>query len=267
MHMEDLKQQWLILGNSREHKANKGIETTIGNGKKRIVFNNRKIGDYSNTLNICNKKNSRSPRFDTVGQLPYLGFDNDLYRTAVELQRHLNNWPSIGLTTMLTLSRASIHFDIHWMNLFPVMARQNQTDLNRPLPSYFHNWLGERRVAFNMLPEPDYSHVICKLKLDCPEHSFDCTSVTRDPFTLLEKLQFEDSNLSLVQDLASIDISVWLQSSTNQKLIKAERYFHLPRTKAHTMHWWLFNYQASQHMNHVRYVLAYCQQQSILGLV
>lgn len=134
-----------------------------------------------------------------------------------------------------------------------------------PQASTFHNWLGERRLAFSLLG--DHSGPDARwpgLLLSCPLTSpLPATKIRTNPYEALLQA-FTRKDVHFWQLIASIDAEDWLHVLTAERLRNLEPFFYLDRQRTKTSNWWLYDNAISISVDQIHEKLAWCQQ-SILG--
>jgi len=240
---------WHIIGNGTG-----SLHTTA---KQRTVrFNQPSNLIQEADLVISNKFNSGITKsFELKGIEPYKNFTEALYHKTLILEQQLNAWPSLGLTTILTLQDTYTKISLSCMNLLPSISRTKSLPNRKPLPCNYHNWLGERRIALQILH-----------KLNWPSFwlskTSDLSPAAKDPYPTLISLPSYPSKegLKKIQELNLITESSWIYYATEEYLKKVESLFLLQRNHQQTTNWWLYNYEASLLMTNIHRHLALAQQ-------
>jgi len=221
-----------------------------------IRFNQSESPTFRVDLMISNQYiKGRSRAFELTGVQPILGFSEMLKQHALELERQLGVWPSLGLSTLFAMQELPGKLRISCMNLLPSIARPELMSNRKPLPCTYHNWLGERRLVMPLLNNMNWPNfwLINQEELVLP---------SGDPFPLLLALSTlnREEGEAQIRKLESQAESSWQYYATQENLKKAEALFYLDRSQQHTNNWWLYNYEASHFMSNIRQRLALAQQ-------
>lgn len=195
-----------------------------------------------------------------------------LIEIAESLEKELNCWPSTGLVTIVLMSRLSTLIEVKRMSLLPSLKREMEMLIEEHLPCMVHNWLGERRIALAIStpnlswPELQLTQPLSKEALD--NHAELADYNYRCPFALLTQVHQHAPNeftpsvnmLNILSYLSTTHIELWLQHSTQEKLLSCELMFFNQTPEQTASFWYLVDNQASQYLDDIRHRLAYCQQ-------
>lgn len=225
-----------------------------------ISISNRKVSETSCTnslLTVVSKSFS-------VGFC--LELQNALSDIALDLRMSLGCYPSAGTTIFIALSSLQIPLHVFKMTLCPGLERPNTLPLRKPLPSAFHNWLGERRIVLECWRESStYCHWP-QLYLSTDPVKFFIKDLT-NPYTSLMEwfLKHEggnpfDAETATLQRLIDLPLSAWQLNANLNVLIELERFFFLSRDELLTPNWWLYCNNTSKLMNAIQLRLMQVQQ-------
>ncbi|MBL4913996.1 hypothetical protein L2719_03510 [Shewanella schlegeliana] len=201
-----------------------------------------------------------------------------LIEIAESLEKELNCWPSTGLVTTVLMANVADQLDVKRMSLLPSLKRELTMATDVHLPCMVHNWLGERRIALGLpnnklnwpeliLAQPDaFQELDNNAELNKGQYIDQC------PFILLKQLREQtvsklnqdkkqrETNLMLLNYLATSPIESWIHRSTQEKLLECELMFFNQTPEQTSSYWYLVDNQASQYLDGIRHRLAYCQQ-------
>ncbi|MCX2497897.1 hypothetical protein OQ486_13955 [Plesiomonas shigelloides] len=218
-----------------------------------------------------------------------------LSRVAQKQERILGAWPSSGLAVLGCLyGLAGLNVRVCQMNLLPSLIRAPELSARMPLAAAFHNWLGERRLAMDLLFDTGNDHAV----IDWPDFWLPAPISQAParwqppsrscPLAALTQLEHcsKTEGRKLWQQLAGMDASHWLEAFSGvpapynngsgdidseaptsgnntpdlDKLIAADRLFVLPRDVQKTSLWWLYDNEVSVWVSQVHYTLAWLWQ-------
>jgi len=233
-------------------------------GLARVVFNRP-----DNSADICIYNGRVLDRID-----PFIAHSSDhglcifledaLKREQYGLLSTLGARASSGLTFVSLARRLTSELWVYGMPLAPSLARPVGLGNRKPLACAYHNWLGERRLAFEILHTASHDCRIhwSSLLIPKPESS---STRHKDPW---ETLQAAASNHSteLWEQASRIDAFDWAVHVDKSRLQQAERLFHLMSDKGDTANWWLYDQAASVAVERLVKKLMWCQQQWYLNL-
>lgn len=180
-----------------------------------------------------------------------------LKREQANLRSALGARASTGLTFVSLACGLTPRLWVYRMPLAPSLARPGGLENRKPLACTYHNWLGERRLAFEMVRSSDSQIRWKSLYLPSPEPS----SVRHgDPW---ETLQAAASSRSTeLWDQASRYDALHLAAHMDHSRIQQiEHLFHLVVGENETPNWWLYDQQASAAIERLLKKLMWCQQQ------
>lgn len=186
------------------------------------------------------------------------------------LQENLDCFPSTGLVAVHYGIHISKQVNVYRMPLKPSLERPLDMFQRKPLPCVFHNWLGERRIGFNLINLMDSDRLNWpSLYLDKPPSEYPIAQT--DPFlellALFKASPLEDNKSALIagfQTLSRYEPMVWLNYAEVDKLMSLEPYFFLDRDSRYTSNWWLYDYAASKPLDKILHILMWCQQKLYL---
>ncbi len=233
-------------------------------GIARAVFNR-----IDNSADICIYNGRFLSRID-----PFIArsTDNDLCSTlggALKrehdgLRSALGSRASSGLTFVSLACRLTPRLWVYRMPLAPSLARPVGLGNRKPLACAYHNWLGERRLAFEILHTASHDCRIHWSSLCIPDP--EPSSIRRgDPW---ETLQAAASNRSteLWEQASRHDAFHWADHLDKSRLQQVEPLFHLLTDESDTSNWWLYDQAASVAVERLVKKLMWCQQQCYLNL-
>ena len=205
------------------------------------------------------RHNGDTTGFISEGAYASTNLDANLQAKAHELSSVLGCWPSSGLTTVTLLAEKVQFLRVYKMPLLPSLLRPTGLHPRKPLACAFHNWLGERRLAFLSTASAGPWRSLFQ---DKPEGG---STVSGDLFQDLLSLHQISRNESrkLLNQLSQVSASCWISNTTPQLLKSAEHLFHLDRRSNQTRNWWLYDHDGSAQADAIRGRLAWCQQQVI----
>lgn len=247
--------KWQILGNGPQHNNQVATQNCV-------VFNQ----GYLQLQKACRIVNQRLSHTDSALQVnglpPFAGFSEVLNRQHNALQSALNAVPSSGLCCVMAFAEAGMTADVSGMTLLPNLARLPGMPKRKPMASYFHNWLAERRQALAHLSLFHWPQFYL-----APQQHVE--SVACNPYAILTTLPKLDkaAGIAVMQQLVRATPESWLQYDNTDDHDAVDALFCLARNNAESPNWWLFDNGASELMAWVQHQLAWAQQQSQLNLV
>ena len=247
--------KWQILGNGPQHTNQVATQ-------KYVVFNH----GYLNLQSACRIVNQRLSHSDSALQVnglpPFAGFAEVLNRKHNALQRELNAVPSSGLSCVMAFAEVDMTANVSGMTLLPNLKRLPGMPERKPMASYFHNWLAERRLALAHLSLFHWP----QFYLAPQRHN---ESIAFNPYALLKTLSNLNKNdgLSIIRQLVRATPESWLQYDCPHDYDEVDAMFCLMRNNVESPNWWLFNDGASELMAWVQHQVAWAQQQRLLNLV
>lgn len=247
--------KWQILGNGPQHNNQVATQNCV-------VFNQ----GYLQLQSACRIVNQRLSHTDSAlqvnGRPPFAGFAEVLNRQHNALQRALNAVPSSGLCCVMAFAEAGMTANITGMTLLPNLTRLPGMPRRKPMASYFHNWLAERRQALAHLSLFHWP----QFYLAPQQHG---QSIAFNPYAILKTLPKLDktAGLAVMQQLVRATPESWLQCDTPHDYDAVDAMFCLARNNAESPNWWLFDDSASELMAWIQHQLAWAQQQHLLNLV
>ncbi len=249
------RMNWHILGN--------GPNSGELNITRPVVVFNQGYPSLENPCRVSNQRLSHAQQaLSVTGPLPFDGFEASLNQLHQQMQVALQAVPSSGLCCLMAFAQLGLAPSVSRMNLLPNLTRPADLPSDKPMGSYFHNWLAERRV---MLP--------VMVSLDWPEFYLQPVVAAQhdktNPYPLLARLTHagKTEGLALLEQMADIAAESWLYDYASHDITAFDRLFYLERSKARSANWWLFDNSASAFMARVHYQLAWVQQQHFLKQV
>lgn len=203
-----------------------------------IRINNRKLAGL-----VANAQpfvvSSRCLSTDDCGQL-----QDKLLTTSNRLCNQLGCLPSAGLTAVFALTEMGMRVQLFQMPLRPCLVRVNTMPTRQPLAAAFHNWLGERRLAWQLLRSNREVLSWPQLYL-----STDSAGTAQDTSISYLRLQqwfvthasrSEKADISTLQELAILPVKTWYPTANIDTLQALEGFFFLARQQQTTPNWWLY---------------------------
>jgi hypothetical protein len=148
----------------------------------------------------------------SLAQCQQLSRQLDAMAQALTLK--LDCWPSSGLTCFALLSQHA-PVQVSRMSLLPSLSRHRQMSIDEHLPCIVHNWLGERRIALEIMNKSHAQvfgdtqastspqHAVNWPELFLPEQDAIAGSVLAESTWLSEKPPTQHSAFELLHQLAS----------------------------------------------------------------
>lgn len=191
-------------------------------------------------------------------------FQIQLSLTAKDLERELDSLPSVGLATAHALSCMGVTLQLYRMPLCPSLIRSEHLSEREPLPAAFHNWLGERRLAWQLLLREKERWHWPQLFLACGKSKLEPTNI-QEPLTDLwdwfsSHAGLPDTDITELKRLSELPLDVWLNSSNKSALQALERFLFLSRKEPLTPNWWLYRNDLSPLINRLQLRLMQVQQ-------
>lgn len=168
-----------------------------------------------------------------------------LETTSELLCSQLGCLPSAGLTAVFALTNMGVGLQLFQMPLRPSLLRLTNMPVRQPLAAAFHNWLGERRLAWQLLCAK-------RTLLNWPQLYLptEPAETAKDIAISYPRLQEwfvthsgrpEKADISTLQELAALPAMAWCQGSKADTLQAFEGYFFLVRQQQTTPNWWLYH--------------------------
>ncbi|HCH0719301.1 TPA: hypothetical protein NKO89_003327 [Vibrio parahaemolyticus] len=146
--------EWHIIGNGPG-------DLRLRNNEKVVRFNQPLSFALRADLTITNSKLAGLEKgFLVEGKVPGEKFVEKLETNSKLLESQLGCKPSLGLLTTKTMLEFGVMTNISYMALMPSLERLLDYDERKALPAAYHNWLGERRIAFLWLDKLNWPGVI-----------------------------------------------------------------------------------------------------------
>lgn len=190
--------------------------------------------------------------------------ESALKREQADLRSTLGAPASSGLTFVRLACSLTPELWVYRMPLAPSLARPIGLGNRKPLACAYHNWLGERRLAFEL---------IRSASSDCQIHWKSLYFPSREPSSVRhgdpwETLQAAASSRSTeLWDQASRYDTLHLAAHMDHaRMQQIEHLFHLVVGENETPNWWLYDQQASAAIERLLKKLMWCQQQRYLHL-
>lgn len=218
-----------------------------------ICFNNAQVS-AERVIRISNARKLDQYRSFTVEGPCSNQFIDTLHTTATRLESTLRCWPSTGLATVLTLETMQVQYAVHRMPLAPDFKREACFAPRLAKASCYHNWLGERRLAFTMTNRPWASLFLSMPRGNRPRGK---ETSKNNPFC---SLNADDMTLGTLDTLAGYTTDTWELFASPELIEATEHLFYLSRNSSTTENWWLYHDEASRSINRIFNCIAYCQQ-------
>lgn len=202
-----------------------------------IRINNRKLaGLAANALPFV--VSSRFLSADACEQL-----QDKLNASALALCRQLGCLPSAGLAAVFALTDMDKALHLYQMPLRPSLLRAATMPMRQPLACAFHNWLGERRLAWQLLRSR--RPLLNWQQLYLPAEPADTADNITNVYPLLLEWfvshanRPEKADISMLQELAAQPAAAWFRTAEAVTLQALEGIFFLERLQT-TPNWWLY---------------------------
>lgn len=190
------------------------------------------------------------------------GLEKMLATKSAQLAAQLGCMPSSGLATVNCFSELAQTLQVDCMPLHPSLIRPAALSTRQPLPCVFHNWLGERRLARDIIARSSPKSI------KWPELSSDIASNggsrQADAANRLRGVFQENcahpAAQSELRDLATASNESWLETVNLPILERLEPHFFLPRAVQDSGQWWLYDNDASWAIDTIVKRLMWCQQ-------
>ena len=187
-----------------------------------------------------------------------------LKREEDGLRSALGARASSGLTFVSLACRLTSSLWVCRMPLTPSLARPVGLGNRKPLACAYHNWLGERRLAFEIIHTASHDCRIhwSSLCIPDPEPS---SARCGDPWETLQAAASSRST-ELWEQASRIDAFHWAAHLDKSRLQQVEPLFHLLTDESETSNWWFYDQAASVAVERLVKKLMWCQQQCYLNL-
>lgn len=227
----------------------------LNSGKLFVRFNVASDMPFeSGEIRICNRKfagrPNDSPLFEVWGDglspVQRGQLQARLAFSSAALTKKLGSLPSSGLAAVHALAVEKVTLQLYRMPLRPSLLRAADLPARKPLAASFHNWLGERRLAWRWWQS-------ARSRLHWPDLQLtagEATSTDRceDPYPALlhwfAKGADEARNADLAH-LAELPAAAWCQYATSTRLKELEAYFYIRHQQRESANWWLYNNELS----------------------
>jgi len=225
-------------------------------------------------IRISNLRVARRPHESVLFQITSPGMrapDSErlqhlLTQKALKLKAELGCLPSTGLTTIHACIELGLSLRILRMPLRPALLRPPDLAQRKPLAAAFHNWLGEQRLAWQLIA----AHGDRLRWLDMTAKTHKTTGQTRghlDPYPRIhdwmQVAALRGTNAvdqaSLVELVSSSQFD-WYGYANQERLRQLEPFLHLDRTSLETPNWWLYSNSLSTSIDTLLRRLSQAQQ-------
>ncbi len=170
-----------------------------------------------------------------------------LTQQAYTLDAELGCIPSTGLATIHTCMKLGLSLQVFRMPLRPTLLRAPELAPRQPLAAAFHNWLGEQRIAWQLITAhgkhltwPDMTAKIPPITRETEGHldPYPYIFEWMEDAALLGPNSVEWANLVELATSSQFD---WETHANHEQLRRLEPFFHLNRAKQETSNWWLYS--------------------------
>lgn len=182
------------------------------------------------------------------------------------LEPHLGCMPSTGLATIYALSQMGFSLQIYRMPLQPCLHRPPGLSPRTPLPAAFHNWLGERRFAWEEFRKSPAISFWPQLGLPGVDKLTAAAAPEWDPFHALTQWfayhagHPQRNGAAELIALAELSPAAWIPLADTITLRSLEKYFFLDRRRQYTPNWWLYDNELSRFIDVLLLRLMQAQQ-------
>lgn len=155
---------------------------------------------------------------------------------------------------------------LYRMPLRPSLLRPTELSERKPLPAAFHNWLGERRMAWQYLHGATAILSWPQLSISTVDAGDSPEPLMEDPLEALAQWFETQAGEPVRRDtdglktLASLPDGAWLQSPDAGVLKSLEQFFFLKRENRETPNWWLYSNELSPFIDTLLLRLMQAQQ-------
>lgn len=240
----------------------------VGNGPGDLVTKkNEKVIRFNQPLTIASGAdllitNSKLAGIKTgvfvQGEVPGRLFCERLEAHGKELEGLLGCKPSIGLLTLKTLLEFGVTINISKMTLLPSLERPLGYDKRKALPAAYHNWLGERRLAYGWMDKLNWPGYEVKLARHEPANDATSNRILSN-LQSLPSLPKEEAT-QLLKELSEVKPLRWLEKIDYSSLKAIEPLFFVLRGRHTSPNWWLYDNELSIVVNRLQKTLALAQQ-------
>ncbi len=225
-----------------------------------VRVSNQRVTRQSNGLAVFQVLR-RGMRGAELDQLQHL-----LSQQASKIGAELGCLPSTGLATVSACMEQGLSLQVFRMPLRPSLLRAPELESRQPLAAAFHNWLGEQRLAWQLIFAQ--GERLQWLDMTVKRHTVTSDAELHlDPYPcILDWMQ--DATLrgpnavdrrDLVELVASSRFD-WERHASHERLSQLEPFFHLDRTRQETPNWWLYSNSLSITINALLGRLTQAQQ-------
>lgn len=188
-----------------------------------------------------------------------------LATSAASVEAQLGCFPSAGIATVHAALAQGARVHVHRMPLKPDFLRHSGMGPRQALPGAYHNWLGERRVALELLRSHGatcLSWASLRLRMPGDEPQRGDAKPVSELLALLEDTQSSarEHFARELERLAGFDLRTWLQGTDLALLREIEPYLFLDRRSRITGNWWLYCDRCAPGLDAVLGRLMLCQQ-------
>lgn len=198
---------------------------------------------------------------------PNLKFANELEqnlnKTAVDLESQLHAWPSSGLALIQSIFDKAEYLHIDRIGFDPSLIAPSLKDNGFPAPSTFHNWIAERRYALALTKRKSAEKFSWNTLLTI--NNFTGFLDIANPYELFE-FGFANKNLNSIKTALSTTFENWEKYLIHEKIFSdLEKKLYLPRGKRVSSNWWLFDEEGSILANTLSNLLRHQLKQQYLA--
>ncbi|WP_274026662.1 hypothetical protein [Vibrio parahaemolyticus] len=248
---------WHIVGNGPG-------DLILRNNEKVVRFNQPLTFSLRADLTITNSKLAGLEKgFLIEGKVPGEKFVEKLETNSKLLESQLGCKPSLGLLTTKTMLEFGVRVNISSMALMPSLERSLDYDERKALPAAYHNWLGERRIAFLWLDKLNWPGYLQKTS-----HHDQGSYVSRTPnFSMIQALPSlpRKEASQLLKELSEVSSWAWFEQTTFSALKAIEPLFYVVRGMHFSPNWWLYDNELSIQVNRLHKNLMLAQQALFLS--
>lgn len=201
----------------------------------------------------------------TLGPTWCQQFEDQLRHSATILEPLLGCFPSSGLVAVHAALPLAKHVSVYRMPLKPSLVRVANMSPRKPLACAFHNWLGERRLAFSLLREYGPERICWKSLFLEPVVEDRGKLTDSDPLMLLTNLFSQGRNIQecelaeALEQLTGAGQDAWVRNIDETCLAALERHFFLSRHGSDTPNWWLYSNRISVPLDNILHRIMLCQ--------
>lgn len=192
-------------------------------------------------------------------------FEEALAASAAALEERVGCFPSAGLATVHATLGMEMRLHVHRMPLRPDLHRPPGMGARQALPCAFHNWLGERRLALELLrgsSATQLSWASLRLALPKANRHPDGVSALTELLALLQQARPKEEAQVATQlaRLAGRPLRAWMHDAQAPMLHALEPLLFLDRRSRDTGNWWLYSNRCAPALDTVLGCLMLAQQ-------